>query len=526
MKIAVLGTGMVGQALAGRLAELGHEVDRRHPRPAGDTGPHRARRHGQPAVLRLGARTPRRAAGDLRRGRRRGRARRQRDQRRRRRSTALSRPGADNLAGKVLLDISNPLDFSQGFPPTLFVKDTDSLGEQIQRAFPEARVVKTLNTMNADLMVDPAPLAGGDHSVFVSGDDADAKETVTELLRASATPTSSTSATSAPPAAPRCCCRSGCGSWARWAPRVQLQDRPLTMTRPGPSDDRPDRAGHRRHRRDRQGHRRRARRTRRAGRHHRPGRHARARPPPRSAPRRPAVDVFVADMSSQAEVRRLAGEVLDGLPAARCARQQRRWLLGAPPRHRRRPGAHLRPQPPRPVPAHQAAARPAPGERAGPGGHGLVRRAGDGPHRLRRPPGRAGTTRGSGPTTSPNWPTCCSPTSWPGGSRAPVSPPTCCTPASCAPRSAPEDPAPWMRLMLPLVRPFLKTPEQGAATSIHLASSPEVERRDRPVLRQQQAQEVLRRAATTTPRAARLWDVSCDARRHRHRTHPRERTTS
>jgi predicted dinucleotide-binding enzyme len=81
----------------------------------------------------------------------------------------------------VILDISNPLDFSQGFPPTLFVKDSDSLGEQIQRAFPQARVVKTLNTLNADLMVHPASL-GAESSVFVSGDDADAKATVTELL--------------------------------------------------------------------------------------------------------------------------------------------------------------------------------------------------------------------------------------------------------------------------------------------------------------------------------------------------------
>jgi predicted dinucleotide-binding enzyme len=82
----------------------------------------------------------------------------------------------------VLLDISNPLDFSQGFPPTLFVKDTDSLGEQVQRAFPDARVVKTLNTLTADLMVNPKNL-GEESTVFVSGDDAAAKATVTELLR-------------------------------------------------------------------------------------------------------------------------------------------------------------------------------------------------------------------------------------------------------------------------------------------------------------------------------------------------------
>ena len=96
---------------------------------------------------------------------------------------ALRLAGAEHLAGKVLIDISNPLDFSAGFPPTLFVKDSDSLGEQIQRAFPDAMVVKTLNTLGAELMVDPASLAGGDHTIFLSGDDAGAKATVTELLQ-------------------------------------------------------------------------------------------------------------------------------------------------------------------------------------------------------------------------------------------------------------------------------------------------------------------------------------------------------
>jgi predicted dinucleotide-binding enzyme len=93
----------------------------------------------------------------------------------------LTAAGADNLAGKVVLDISNPLDFSAGFPPSLFVKDTDSLGEQLQRAFPEARIVKSLNTLTAALMVEPK-LLGESTTVFVSGDDADAKATVTALL--------------------------------------------------------------------------------------------------------------------------------------------------------------------------------------------------------------------------------------------------------------------------------------------------------------------------------------------------------
>jgi len=96
---------------------------------------------------------------------------------------ALDAAGASALAGKVLIDVTNPLDFSAGFPPTLIVKDTDSLGEQIQRAFPQTRVVKSLNTLTASLMVDPASLADGSHSVFVSGNDASAKQTVIGLLQ-------------------------------------------------------------------------------------------------------------------------------------------------------------------------------------------------------------------------------------------------------------------------------------------------------------------------------------------------------
>jgi 8-hydroxy-5-deazaflavin:NADPH oxidoreductase len=94
----------------------------------------------------------------------------------------LEQSGGENLAGKVLLDVSNPLDFSAGFPPTLLVKDTDSLGEQIQAAFPRSLVVKSLNTMNAALMVNPRSLADGAHSAFVSGNDARAKKLVTDLL--------------------------------------------------------------------------------------------------------------------------------------------------------------------------------------------------------------------------------------------------------------------------------------------------------------------------------------------------------
>lgn len=95
---------------------------------------------------------------------------------------ALKLAGESNLNGKILIDVSNPLDFSHGFPPTLSVSNTDSMGEQIQRAFPGAKVVKTLNTTNAQVMVDPAMVGGGDHHLFVSGNDAEARKRVTELL--------------------------------------------------------------------------------------------------------------------------------------------------------------------------------------------------------------------------------------------------------------------------------------------------------------------------------------------------------
>jgi predicted dinucleotide-binding enzyme len=173
MEIAVLGTGTVGRALAGRLSELGHAVTigTRDPGEtaareeyAGWSGAHPAVRLASFADAATGAEVVVNASS--------GEAT----------LDVLGRAGADNLAGKVLVDLSNPLDFSQGFPPTLFVKDDDSLAEQVQRAFPRTRVVKTLNTLNADLMVHPETLPEPT-TVFVSGDDADAKQVVIGLLQ-------------------------------------------------------------------------------------------------------------------------------------------------------------------------------------------------------------------------------------------------------------------------------------------------------------------------------------------------------
>lgn len=169
MRIAILGTGTVGRTLAGRLAGLGHEVSV----GTRDVEGTRARPEWTYAAPALTSFAGAAAGADLVVNASGGTVT----------MDVLTAAGAENLAGKVLVDVSNPLDFSEGFPPTLFVKDTDSLAEQVQLAFPSAKVVKTFNTMSAEVMVDPLSLAGGDHTIFVAGDDTDAKATVTGLLR-------------------------------------------------------------------------------------------------------------------------------------------------------------------------------------------------------------------------------------------------------------------------------------------------------------------------------------------------------
>lgn len=96
--------------------------------------------------------------------------------------SALKMLGKSVLTKKVLIDISNPLDFSRGMPPSLSICNTDSLAETIQREYPDTYVVKTLNTMNCSLMVNPSSLTG-DHHVFMSGNDNEAKVIVQELLQ-------------------------------------------------------------------------------------------------------------------------------------------------------------------------------------------------------------------------------------------------------------------------------------------------------------------------------------------------------
>ncbi|WP_163996640.1 NADPH-dependent F420 reductase [Pyxidicoccus caerfyrddinensis] len=169
MKIAILGTGIVGDTLGSKLVELGHEV-----RMGSRTANHEkavawTKKAGGRASQ--GTFADAAAFAELVFNCTAGTASLE----------ALKLAGEKNLAGKVLVDVSNPLDFSKGFPPTLSVSNTDSLGEQLQRAFPDVKVVKSLNTVTATVMVNPAKLSAPT-DIFVAGNDAGAKKQVTQLL--------------------------------------------------------------------------------------------------------------------------------------------------------------------------------------------------------------------------------------------------------------------------------------------------------------------------------------------------------
>ncbi|HET8593520.1 MAG TPA: NAD(P)-binding domain-containing protein [Solirubrobacterales bacterium] len=169
MRIAVLGTGMVGRTIGGKLVELGHEVTMGSRSADNEDAAGWAEGAGEGAAT--GTFADAAAGGELVFNCTAGSGSLE----------ALGAAGADNLAGKVVVDVSNPLDFSQGMPPTLAVCNDDSLGERIQAAFPQARVVKALNTVNALIMVDPGKLSEA-HTIFLAGEEAEAKARVGELL--------------------------------------------------------------------------------------------------------------------------------------------------------------------------------------------------------------------------------------------------------------------------------------------------------------------------------------------------------
>ena len=172
MKVAVLGTGTVGDTIGSRLIDAGHEVMMgsrtstnikaqafvaKHPNGKASTGTFADATSIGEIIFNC-------TKGEF--------------------AMEALKAGASGLSGKIIVDVSNPLDFSNGMPPCLIpsLSNTNSLGEEIQKTFPDAKVVKTLNTMWCGLMVNPGLIGGGDHVNYICGNDADAKTTVIKIL--------------------------------------------------------------------------------------------------------------------------------------------------------------------------------------------------------------------------------------------------------------------------------------------------------------------------------------------------------
>ncbi|MDP3830137.1 MAG: NAD(P)-binding domain-containing protein, partial [Ignavibacteriaceae bacterium] len=171
MKIAVFGTGMVGDTIGSKLIELGHPVMMGSRTADNEKAKAFVAKHNGKASV--GTFADAAAFGEIIFNCTAGVGS----------IDALKMAVEKDLNGKIIVDIANPLDFSKGMPPSLAIVNTNSLGEEIQKTFPQTKVVKTLNTMWCGLMVNPLMINGGDHNVFVSGNDASAKEEVKEILK-------------------------------------------------------------------------------------------------------------------------------------------------------------------------------------------------------------------------------------------------------------------------------------------------------------------------------------------------------
>jgi 8-hydroxy-5-deazaflavin:NADPH oxidoreductase len=170
MRVAVLGTGSVGETIGSKLIALGHEVKMGSRSATHEKGLAWAAAAGSKASLATFADAA--GFGELAFNCTSGFG-----------SIPALTSAAAELDGKLVIDIANPLDFSKGFPPTLFSGNTDSLGEQAQRALPGSKVVKALNHVTAAVMVDARRVAAGDHEAFISGNDAEAKAQVSKILK-------------------------------------------------------------------------------------------------------------------------------------------------------------------------------------------------------------------------------------------------------------------------------------------------------------------------------------------------------
>jgi predicted dinucleotide-binding enzyme len=179
MKIGIIGSGVVAQTLGAKLIELGHDVvlGTRDPAKLDEKKNMagtlrewitRTDKKGKVASFKDAA-----AHGELLFSAVHGQNT----------IEALQLAGADKIGGKVLIDTGNELDFSKGMPPGALASQSNCLAERVQAAFPNLKVVKSLNTIGAPVMVAPQALAGGEHTVFVSGNDAAAKAATAEVLK-------------------------------------------------------------------------------------------------------------------------------------------------------------------------------------------------------------------------------------------------------------------------------------------------------------------------------------------------------
>lgn len=170
MKIAVFGTGMVGDTIGSRLIELGHQVMMGSRSASNDKAAAFVAKHKSGASA--GTYADAAKYGEIIFNCTKGEG------------SIEALKAAGDLTGKIIIDISNPLDFSKGMPPSLLpsLSNTNSLGEEIQKTFPQAYIVKTLNTMWCGLMVNPSLIGGGNHTNFMCGNNTQAKEKVKALL--------------------------------------------------------------------------------------------------------------------------------------------------------------------------------------------------------------------------------------------------------------------------------------------------------------------------------------------------------
>jgi len=168
MNIAILGTGQVAQTIGTALVKLGHQVTLGSRTEHNENGVAWAEANGGQTHNFATAAKEAELVFNCTAGMH--------------SLSVVQQTGAENLAGKVLIDVANPLDFSQGFPPTLSVCNDQSLAEQIQQALPDTLVVKALNTVANPVMVEPSRVPC-QHSLPICGNDDRAKEVVKELLQ-------------------------------------------------------------------------------------------------------------------------------------------------------------------------------------------------------------------------------------------------------------------------------------------------------------------------------------------------------